>query len=123
NARRVAGRRLVAVCKHGADGACGAYVLTRVGDVADGCIVEPRPRVSADDVVTREHNGPGRRAVSSARVREVEGGQHTVRARIGVRAEDGYAVHALDELHRRRPAGVQLDGNGNTVARDEVDAI
>src|SRR5687767_14367782 len=37
--------------------------------------------------------------------------------------EHRHAVRALDQLHRCRPARVDLDGNRHALPRDEVDSV
>jgi hypothetical protein len=74
--------------------------------------------------VAREDHGFAKcRARIAARPREIEIGQCAGGARAGMRAEYGEAVGALDELHGRAPARIDLDDVGNCVARNEVDAV
>ena len=84
--------------------------------------MQPRARVSDNDVLTRKHDSLAVKGARIGRLREIELRQHASRARICVNGKHRRAPLPLNQFHRCGPSRIHLHGTKVAAGRDEVDA-
>src|SRR5262245_45860194 len=102
-----------------ADGVATQDALAGMGYVADVVAIEPGACARRDQVPSRPQDRLP--PYSGLEARQVVRQRAT--ARPGVKFEQLHDASALDELHRRRVAGVQFQDEDVIVGQDEIDAI